>query len=108
MHTVHEELLMAYADGELQGSHIVAVECLLRCDSEARRTVAMFRMTADLARHAYSEAIWLDPPPHVLRLIDGRARTSGWSALRQTCARTLLGVVWPRRYSKRTAANSRA
>lgn len=41
-----DEILMAYADGELKGAENKSVRTFLRSDASARRTVRMFRWTA--------------------------------------------------------------
>lgn len=67
MRRLDDETLMAYADAALRGEERRLIEAALRQDSCARRRVALFRLTADLARHAFAEPMWRDPP---LRLVD--------------------------------------
>lgn len=57
-----DHILMAYVDGELSRQQHRSVEVWLSTDEAARREVAMFRMTGNMARLAHEQPIWMTPP----------------------------------------------
>ena len=62
MKPIDDELLMAYADGELDVAHAAAVEAQIAGDPDAREAVRRFRETRKLAGSAFAE----EPVPPAL------------------------------------------
>lgn len=61
-----DELLMAYADGELDAARAAEVEAALADDPDARRTLEMFLRSGALVRHAFDRPL-REPVPERLR-----------------------------------------
>jgi anti-sigma factor RsiW len=62
MNPIDDELLMAYADGELDAAHAAAVETQIAGDPDAREAVRRFRESRRLAGTAFAE----EPVPPAL------------------------------------------
>lgn len=64
-----DEVLMAYADGALDGPERDAVEAAIRDDSEVRETVEMFRRTRQLVSEAFAVPASEAPPAAIVDAI---------------------------------------
>lgn len=62
-----EPLLVAYADGELDGAAAAEVERILAENEDARRSVAIYRETAALLRAACNASVYADGANPLLR-----------------------------------------
>jgi anti-sigma factor RsiW len=65
------ELLVAYADGELEGARLIEVEALLEREPGLRDEVARLRETAALVRAAFDQDLREDVPAHLLAAARG-------------------------------------
>ncbi len=65
MTRIDDDLLMAYADGELPAAEVARVEALLARDPAARERVRRYRETAALARAAFASTLE-EPVPAAL------------------------------------------
>ena len=74
MSKVDEELLMAYADGELDPETAAEVEDALRDDPEARRQVEKFRQSAWMVRSAFNAPVQEAPPQALVNFLNDAAR----------------------------------
>lgn len=74
MRRLDDEILMAYVDGALSGADCRHVEAEIVSDTEARRLLTLYRSTAALARHAFDEPMWSEPPRRLLAVLEARAK----------------------------------
>lgn len=81
MQEVNEELLMAYADGELDPRMRPEIEKYLEKNPEAQELVALFQETSDLVHDAYHDII-NDPVPEALVQTVRLPKSTGLSWLR--------------------------
>ena len=77
-----EELLMAYADGELPPEELARVEQALEKDAEARRRVRLYRESAALARAAFESTLFEPVPRELEERVRKMARAAGPGPLR--------------------------
>lgn len=77
MRPCEEEMLMAYADGELPAREWPVIQRRLSECQKSRQLVALYRRTAALARLAYDEPVWRNAPHHLVELLDLVGRRLG-------------------------------
>jgi anti-sigma factor RsiW len=72
-----DETLLAFADGRLDAESAARVTRHLETDVDARRTVAMYRRTGELAKRAFDEALHVQASPQLMRMLseDGDAES---------------------------------
>ncbi|NNG02852.1 MAG: hypothetical protein HKM95_01970, partial [Inquilinus sp.] len=73
MTQLSDEILVAYADGELIGEDAEAVERALEGDRQAQETLRMFLETAELSRAAFDDIVREPVPGHLIETIAGTA-----------------------------------
>jgi anti-sigma-K factor RskA len=73
--TISDEVLMAYADGELDATAREAVESAMREDPQIAERVARHRALQRRVREAYSAVLLEDVPERLLRAAQGAAAT---------------------------------
>jgi hypothetical protein len=66
-----DEMLLAFADGRLDAGDAARVARHLATDVDARRTVAMYRRTGELATRAFDEAMHVQASPALMGLLSG-------------------------------------
>jgi anti-sigma factor RsiW len=69
MAELNPELLMAYADGELDAEEKAEIEALMAHDPKARAMVERFLESGDLLRRGFDEILNLPPPQHLIDTI---------------------------------------
>ena len=74
--TISDEMLMAYADGELDGTAREAVESAMREDPQIAERVARHSALRRRVREAYSAVLLEDVPERLLRAAQGAAATA--------------------------------
>ncbi len=72
MTELNDELLVAYADGELSPEDAAKVELALQTDLRVREAVQMFRDTADWSRRAFDDVLREPVPERLLRAAAGQ------------------------------------
>ncbi len=77
MTRIDDDLLMAYADGELSPEETARIEKLLARDAEARERVRLYRETAALARAAFASTLEERVPEALEERIREMARDDG-------------------------------
>lgn len=71
MTQLSDEVLVAYADGELVGEEAAAVERALENDRDAQETLRLFRETAELSRAAYDDVVREPIPDRLIETLQG-------------------------------------
>ena len=70
---ITDEMLMAYADGQLEDDQVYEVEAFLAIDERGRQLVAEFKKTAELAAEAFAAPIDEAPPQDLVDMIRNHA-----------------------------------
>ena len=100
MANITDEMLVAYADGELNDAERRMVESALPTDSDLRNRVHQFETTRRLLR-THLRSITTEPAPdHLVRLVlsngtnpQARARSRGFGRLAMPAAAALFGIA---------------
>jgi hypothetical protein len=74
-----DEVLMAYADGELREAERRRVQEYLRTDEAARQTVEMFGWTSRVVDDAMAGVDFEDTPERLTRALNKKKKTSFWA-----------------------------
>lgn len=100
-HTM-ENLLVGYADGELDAATTAEVEAYLAANPEAEKTLALHRDTTALLRAAFAESLYAKGPTAIASPAFARPRrpaAKGWIALAASIliavAGYSAGATWP-------------
>ncbi len=97
-----ENLLVGYADGELDAATTAEVEAYLAANPEAEKTLALHRETTALLRAAFAESLFAKGPATIASPASPRARRPafrGWMAAAAGILIAVLGygagATWP-------------
>lgn len=100
-HTM-ENLLVGYADGELDAATTAEVEAYVAANPEAERTLALHRETTALLRAAFAESLFAKGPTTITRATPARARRPAVRGGLAAAAGILIaicgygvGATWP-------------
>ena len=72
-----DETLLSFADGKLDAEKAARIAEYLETDAEARRTVALYRRTGELAAQAFDDAMHMQTSPALVDMLLGRTEMRG-------------------------------
>lgn len=78
MTQLSDEILVAYADGELVGEEAKAVERALQNDRQAQETLRLFHETAELSRAAFDDIVREPVPERLIETLSGDISAAPW------------------------------